>query len=256
MWQFARGAPMVKPPRKHLRILVVDDDASVREALTAALAPEYTVHTAATSFEGCTLLARQPVAAIILDAVLGEEHGLDVVPKFRELSHAPILVLTGHSNEELAIRAVWANVDGYLKKPVSVHGVRAALDRVLAPGEDSSDLAARARRALDAYPPRLLRAAEFASQFGVTEGHLRRLFRAAYGRTPRQYLAEVRVRRAAELLQTTNRGIKQVALQVGFTNLIVFRRVFRRVLGVTPQALSARAARARSRIGKAPVSKT
>jgi YesN/AraC family two-component response regulator len=247
---------MTRPKGRSLHILVVDDDASVREALTAALAPEYIVHTVAAGAEACTLLRRQPVAAILLDAVLGDEHGLDLVPRFRELSHAPILVLTGHSNEDLAIRAVWANVDGYLKKPISVHAVCAALDRVLVPGEDASDLAARAKRVLDAYPPRPLRGTELASQLGVTEGHLRRLFRAAYGRTLRQYLAEVRVRRAAELLRTRNRRVKQVALQVGFTNLVVFRRVFKRVIGRLPQAFSARLARTRSRMGKATVSKT
>lgn len=243
---------MARGTGKGLHILVVDDDASVREALEAALAPEYIVHAVATSGEACALLARRPVAAIILDAILGDEHGLDGVPRLRKASHAPILVLTGHSNEDLAIRAVWANVDGYLKKPISVQDVRAAIEGVLSPGEDASDLAARVRRALDAYPPRPLGAAELASRFGMTEGHLRRVFRAAYGRTPRKYLAELRVRRAEELLRTAERGIKQVALQVGFTNLAVFRRVFKRVIGRTPQALSARA----GRVGKTPMSKT
>jgi AraC-like DNA-binding protein len=243
---------MTRGTGKGLHILVVDDDASVREALEAALAPEYLVHAVATSSEACTLLSRQPVAAIILDAILGAEHGLDGVPQLRKLSHAPILVLTGHSNEDLAIRAVWANVDGYLKKPISVQSVRAAIEGVLSSGEDASNLAARVRRALDAYPPRPLGARELASRFAMTEGHLRRLFCAAYGRTPRQYLAELRVRRAEELLRTTDHGVKQVALQVGFTNLAVFRRVFKRVFGRTPMALAARA----TRMGNAPVSKT
>jgi AraC-like DNA-binding protein len=243
---------MARGTGRGLHILVVDDDAPVREALAAALAPEYIVHAVATSSEACALLSRQPVAAIILDAILGAEHGLDGVPQLRKASHAPILVLTGHSNEDLAIRAVWANVDGYLKKPISVQGVRAAIEGVLSSGEDASDPAVRVRRALEAYPPRPLGAAELASRFGMTEGHLRRLFRAAYGRTPRQYLAELRVRRAEELLRTTDHGVKQVALQVGFTNLAVFRRVFKRVFGRTPMALAARA----TQIGNAPVSKT
>jgi len=243
---------MARGTGRGLHILVVDDDAPVREALAAALAPEYIVHAVATSSEACALLSRQPVAAIILDAILGAEHGLDGVPQLRKASHAPILVLTGHSNEDLAIRAVWANVDGYLKKPISVQGVRAAIEGVLSSGEDASDPAVRVRRALEAYPPRPLGAAELASRFGMTEGHLRRLFRAAYGRTPRQYLAELRVRRAEELLRTTDHGVKQVALQVGFTNLAVFRRVFKRAFGRTPMALAARA----TQIGNAPVSKT
>src|SRR5512139_1148780 len=100
---------MTRGTGKGLHILVVDDDASVREALGAALAPEYIVHAVETGDEACALLSRQPVAAIILDAILGKEHGLDGVPRLRRASHAPILLLTGHSNEDLAIRAVWAN---------------------------------------------------------------------------------------------------------------------------------------------------
>lgn len=240
MEALARGAPMPRGTGKGIHILVVDDDPSVREALEAALAPEYIVHAVATSGDACALLSRQPVATIILDAILAHEHGLDGVPQLRKASHAPILVLTGHSNEDLAIRAVWANVDGYLKKPISLQGVRAAIEGVLSPGEDTSDLAARIRRALEEFPPRSLGAAELASRLGMTEGHLRRIFRAAYGQTPRQYLAELRVRRAEELLRTTDQSVKQAALQVGFTNLAVFRRVFKRVFGRTPKASAGR----------------
>ena len=52
--------------------------------------------------------------------------------------------------------------------------------------------------------------------------------------TPRQYLAEVRVRRAADLLRATQRGVKQIAQEVGYTNLQIFRRTFIWVLGMPP----------------------
>ncbi len=60
-----------------LHVLVVDDDPGVREALEATLAPEYIVHTAATGDEACAILLRHPVSAIILDAILKHEHGLN-----------------------------------------------------------------------------------------------------------------------------------------------------------------------------------
>ena len=81
---------MTRPTGRGLHILVVDDDASVREALRAALADRYCVHAAASGADACAILRAHPVAAIILDAVLREEHGLDMVPKFREMSRAPI----------------------------------------------------------------------------------------------------------------------------------------------------------------------
>jgi len=111
-------------------ILIVDDDPAVVEALTAALKGTYIVHGAATGEEACAILRAHLIAAIILDALLGEEHGLDLVERFRKLSTAPILILTGHSTEDLAIRAVRAKVDDYLRKPLDLRALHAALSPV------------------------------------------------------------------------------------------------------------------------------
>ncbi|HTU02383.1 MAG TPA: response regulator, partial [Candidatus Sulfotelmatobacter sp.] len=94
-------------------LLVVDDDPAVREALHTVLADSYRVHTASTGAEALAHVRRQPLSAIILDAVLGDEDGLALIEPFRNLSPAPILILTGHSTESMAIRAVWARADGY-----------------------------------------------------------------------------------------------------------------------------------------------
>ena len=67
----------MRDPLPH--VLVVDDDASIREALGAALGRAYAVHAAATGDEACAVLQRHPVAAIILDVVLGREQGLGLV---------------------------------------------------------------------------------------------------------------------------------------------------------------------------------
>ena len=69
-------------------VLVVDDDASIREALGAALGHAYAVHAAATGDDACAVLRRHPIAVIILDVVLGREQGLDLVERFRVRSPA------------------------------------------------------------------------------------------------------------------------------------------------------------------------
>jgi YesN/AraC family two-component response regulator len=208
----------MRDPVPHL--LVVDDDPAVIEPLTAALKGNYTVHGAATGNEACAILQAQPIAAIILDAVLGEEHGLDLVARFRSLSPARIVILTGHSSEELAIRAVWANVDGYLKKPPSVPDLYAALGRVIPRQEWPADLAAQGRQYLDDHLATKFCPTEFAAKFGVSESYLRRSFRQAYGKTPRRYLTEVRMRQAATLLRTTTRAVEQIAQDVGYPNVV------------------------------------
>jgi len=227
---------MTRTTGRGLHILVVDDDASIREALRAALADRYTVHTAASGADACSVLCAHPIAVIILDAVLGREHGLDLVERFRKLSPAPIVILTGHGTEDLAVRALRAHVAEYLKKPVSVAELLATLSRLVPETQRSADLVPRVRRFLEEYPPKTFRAADLAGRLGMSETHVRRLFRAAQGQTPRQYLAEVRIRRAAELLQRDGRGVKEVASEIGYTDLRLFRRAFAHFIGMPPAA--------------------
>jgi len=222
------------PAAPHL--LVVDDDPSVREALEAALHSAYVVHSAATGTHACTLLSRHPVAAIILDAILGDEHGLDFLDRFRVLSPVPILLLTGYSTEELAIRAVWAGVNGYLRKPPNLPALRAAVARLVAPSLWLGDPVERARQHLDQHLEKALDLADLAHQLGLSESHLRRRFCAVYGMTPHRYLTEARLRRAAELLRTSGQPITEIARRVGIADPRRFRQLFKACFGCSSSA--------------------
>jgi AraC-like DNA-binding protein len=228
------------PTDSRPHILVVDDDPGIQESLTAALAGAYVVHATATGDGACELLRRHPVAAIILDEVLGREHGLDLVKRFRALSPAPILILTGYGSEDLAARALRARVNDYLKKPVSLRDLHEAMTRLLSHQGASVDPVVRARLFLDEHLATDFRADELAGQVGLSEAHLRRRFRAMYGKTPRRYLVEARLQRAVELLRSTRLGIEQIALAVGFADLPAFDRRFKRAYGVTPSVLRVR----------------
>ena len=73
-------------------------------------------------------------------------------------------------------------------------------------------------------------------QMGVSPRQCQRLFRVAMGRSPSECLTELRMRRAATLLQTTRLSISEVALEVGYLSLSHFSRVFYRYFGQTPRA--------------------
>jgi AraC-like DNA-binding protein len=238
------------PDARSSRVLLVDDDPAVCEALAAALAPDYACQAAASGAEATRLLTLHDVSAIILDVFLGEECGLDLVPALRAVSAAPILLLTGRSSEEVAIRAVEAGVAGYLKKPVDVPALRAALARCNGGAHRPEDVAARVRRYLDAQAGRV-DFEEMAARFGLGEPHLRRLFREAYGSTPQRYLRERRLREAARLLQERGQRVEQAALRVGYASGSVFGKHFRRLFGVAP-AEYRRGIRARPPIAPGP----
>jgi len=238
-----KDAPRSKGhPAPH--ILVVDDDPAVVEALTAALKGTYVVHGAATGTEACAILRANPVAAIILDAVLGSEHGLDLVERFRVLSRAGIMILTGHGSEELAVRALRAKVDDYLRKPVSLKELGATLARLVQEHGQPPEPVEHARRYLVEHLAQPLTMAALAQAAGMSERQLYREFQEAFGLTPRRYLTRLRLERAAELLRTTRLGAERIARDVGHPSFSTFCRLFKRAFALTPSEWRAQSTQA------------
>ncbi len=215
-------------------VLVVDDDVAILVATTTALRMTYRVHTATTGAEASEILQAHSIAAIVLDVRLANENGLDLIEPFRALSPARILILTGHSTEELAIRAVWAKVDGYLKKPVDLHQLHEAVARLVPRDGAPADPLAQVRHYLETHLEKDIRLHDLARRMGWTERHLRRRFREVYGKTPGRYLTEARLARAAELLLTTARGLQEIGRQVGCAESGRLLRLFKSHFGLTP----------------------
>jgi transcriptional regulator GlxA family with amidase domain len=77
---------------------------------------------------------------------------------------------------------------------------------------------------------------DLAAHAAVSIRTLNRRFHEQTGQTPMQWLNAVRVRRAQELLETTDHGVDRIADQVGFGSPANFRAQFKRVSGLAPQA--------------------
>jgi AraC-like DNA-binding protein len=76
--------------------------------------------------------------------------------------------------------------------------------------------------------------ARLAHEAGYSHGHLGRLCRTQLGRSPMHQVTYLRMRRAAELLETTNLKIEAVAQAVGYSNPFVFSNAFTRCFGWRP----------------------
>jgi AraC-like DNA-binding protein len=72
---------------------------------------------------------------------------------------------------------------------------------------------------------------------GLSEAYLLRLFHQEVGKTFRRHLRDERMLRAADLVQTNTRSIKQIALDCGYTDVCNFYRDFRTVHEITPRQL-------------------
>lgn len=70
----------------------------------------------------------------------------------------------------------------------------------------------------------------------LSQRHCQRLFRVALGCSPSEYLTELRMRKALQLLANTDYTISEIALEVGYLSLSHFSNVFRQRFGVSPRA--------------------
>ncbi|HTL44284.1 MAG TPA: response regulator [Vicinamibacterales bacterium] len=115
------------------RVLVVDDEASIRDLLSKTLAlAEYDVDLA---FDGRTALDRlrtTPYDLLITDLKMPGIDGLTVIREARRLkTDLPVIIITGFSTEASAIEAVNLGVSGYLTKPFRVPRVLAVAAKAL-----------------------------------------------------------------------------------------------------------------------------
>ena len=123
------AAPAVGRPR----ILVVDDEAAIRDLLSKTLAlAEYDVDLAPDGRTALERLRLIPYDLLITDLKMPGVDGLTVVREARRLkADIPVIIITGFSTEASAIEAVNLGVSGYLTKPFRVPRVLAAAAKAL-----------------------------------------------------------------------------------------------------------------------------
>jgi excisionase family DNA binding protein len=129
----AAPPPRTPAPGGRPRVLVVDDEAAIRDLLSKTLAlAEYDVDLAP---DGRTALERLriiPYDLLITDLKMPGIDGLAVIREARRLkADIPVIIITGFSTEASAIEAVNLGVSGYLTKPFRVPRVLAAAAKAL-----------------------------------------------------------------------------------------------------------------------------
>jgi DNA-binding response OmpR family regulator len=115
------------------RVLVVDDEASIRDLLSKTLAlAEYDVDLAPDGRTALERLRILPYDLLITDLKMPGVDGLAVIREARRLkADIPVIIITGFSTEASAIEAVNLGVSGYLTKPFRVPRVLAAAAKAL-----------------------------------------------------------------------------------------------------------------------------
>jgi len=116
------------------RILVVDDEKSIREFLTILLQrEEYEVVTAASVGEGIAQLVEEQPDLVMCDLKLPDGTGLEVLRHARDHKLAtPFIIITAHTTPQHALEALRAGAAEYLSKPFNVDDLKTILSKLLA----------------------------------------------------------------------------------------------------------------------------
>jgi signal transduction histidine kinase len=114
-------------------VLIVEDEEAVAFTLRAILAQEgYTVQDVGNTEEALARLERERFDVALLDLRVGEDSGLTVLSRLKELSPSTVaLILTGYGSLETAIEAMRHGAFDYLLKPCDVQELKAAITRGL-----------------------------------------------------------------------------------------------------------------------------
>ena len=110
----------------------------------------------------------------------------------------------------------------------------------------------RAKLFIDANYSSAIDLGNIADEACFSKFHFARLFRNIYGKTPHQYLTEIRIQRSRHLLEQ-GASVKQACFAVGFDSVTSFTALFKRRIGLTPAAFQRERALRKSEIAQIPL---
>lgn len=116
------------------RVLIIDDEPGIRNVLKDILEDEnYTVFTAEEGLSGLSLVEKESIDLVILDIWLPNMGGIDVLREIKQ-SHpeVEVIVISGHANIDMAVKAVKLGAFDFLEKPLSMDKVITLVKNALA----------------------------------------------------------------------------------------------------------------------------
>jgi len=122
----------VKNNREKPLILIIDDDAPIRQLLIEVLSDSYACCEAESAEQALAALARDDFDLVISDIRMGGMSGLELVPHVHSISpDCVVLMISGQNNIETAIQAMRAGAFDYITKPLDIQLVEAAVRRAI-----------------------------------------------------------------------------------------------------------------------------
>jgi DNA-binding response OmpR family regulator len=122
----------VSPVTTQARILVCEDEPDIAEILRSFLSAQgYVVTTTSTAAEALAQFAEKEPDLVLLDVMLPDKDGWQVLAEIRQKSDRPVILLTALGRVEDRVRGLSHGADDYIPKPFHLDEVRARIEAVL-----------------------------------------------------------------------------------------------------------------------------
>ena len=113
-------------------ILLIEDDGSIRSAITRALTDlGHVVSTSNTGMAGLEAAVDNPPDVVLLDLGLPDIDGLQVLAMLRAVSEVPVIIITARDDDADMVKALDGGADDYVVKPFGIEQVEARLRAIL-----------------------------------------------------------------------------------------------------------------------------
>ncbi len=233
-------------------MLLVDDNADVRYFIKSHFSSSYHILEAKNGLEGWQIALKMIPNIIISDVLMPDMDGFEFCRKVRKderTSHIPILLLTALGSREHEIEGLSQGADDYITKPFDMGILQTKVENILSVRQSlkqkfSGELFLQPKNVILSSPDeRFLQKAigvveaniadtdldidRFASEIGVSRMQLYRKLDALTEMTVKEFIRDIRLKRAAQLLIQKKMNVSEVAYAVGFKDLSHFRKCFR-----------------------------
>lgn len=251
-------------------ILLVEDNIDLCQMIRLQIGNLYNIHTAHDGDEGMAMIYRYRPDIIITDLLMPGIDGMELLRRVRKdfnISHTPVIILTARHSEETKLAATEGGANAYVTKPFSSAILAATINGLIEQQRifqrkivlnSHADAGADVDAIKDGYEQHLVKKDlmfvekirkiiednlntdgfnidTIAETIGMSRSAFFKKLKALTGFAPVDLVKEIRLSKAAALLQSSDETVTSVAYSVGFHDVGYFAKCFRQKYGKTPK---------------------
>ena len=247
----------IAPDENKECVLIIDDNADVRDYVKSLLCDSYTVIEATDGRAGLKKAMKYVPDVIVCDVMMPVMDGLECCRKLKtelQTSHIPVMLLTACSLDEQRMQGFECGADSYISKPFNSKLLLVRLrnlidnhkrlkqffgDRTSLSKESVSEVdkgfVDRFRILLEEnLTDSELSVEDLGSKMGLSRVQLYRKIKALTNYSPNELLRIARLKKAASLLASSEKTISEITYEVGFTSPSYFTKCYKEYFGESP----------------------